>query len=246
MRKIGMVILLLVIMVGTFTGCGPDQAKIQKEFLAMLEEPATEETIEKASAYLDKYLSKLDLEYGSHMVVSFEDYVLSYDISGVDYSQWADRFEKEVYPSLTDLYRMKASEQSSPMAEDSILKISWEELAQRAYDMETFIGQYQEEHLIKEDATWMYGNYLNALVMGTNGTPIFDYKTHAFSEEAKAAYAAFINKNQGSTTAWVLTEYFTYLDSIGYTMNYNDKVSSKLFFDTCDWLVSEAGKRVYQ
>ena len=32
------------------------------------------------------------------------------------------------------------------------------------------------------------------MVMGTNGTPIFDYKTNSFSEEAKIAYEAFINQ----------------------------------------------------
>jgi molybdopterin biosynthesis enzyme len=49
-----------------------------------------------------------------------------------------------------------------------------------------------------------------------------------------------------STTAWALTEYFSYLDSIRYSLDFNDKSSSKVFFDTCDWLVSESGKRVFQ
>jgi hypothetical protein len=84
------------------------------------------------------------------------------------------------------------------------------------------------------------------MVMGSNNTPIFDYKTYGFSKDAKSAYMEFINRHPDSVTAWALTEYFTYLNSINYSMNYNDKVSSKMFFDTCDWLVSESGKRVYQ
>jgi len=86
-------------------------------------------------------------------------------------------------------------EQNNPATENAILRITWEELAQRTYEMELFIQTYKDQKLISEDASWLYGNYMNALVMGTNGTPIFNYETHAFSEAAKTAYAAFINKH---------------------------------------------------
>ena len=72
---------------------------------------------------------------------------------------------------------------------------------QRTYDMELFIQKYKDQTLITEDATWLYGNYMIALVMETNGTPIFDYQTNAFPDAAKTTYAAFINKYPDSTTA---------------------------------------------
>jgi len=245
--KIKMAILIiLILLISSFTGCGVDQDKIQNDFITMLEKPASEESIKAIADYLDKYLPKLDVNYASNMVVGYEHYVLGFDNEGIDYEEWTAKYENFINSTLTKLYDIKAFEQNNPMAKDTVLQITWEELAKRAYDIELFIQENKENELIKEDAVWIYRNYINAMVMGTNGTPVFDYKTYKFSEAAKSAYAAFINTNPQSTTAWVLTEYYTYLNSIGYTMNYNDKVSSKSYFDTCDWLVSEAGKRVFQ
>lgn len=132
------------------------------------------------------------------------------------------------------------------MKKDTVLMKSWAELALRAHDIELFAKKNRDFDLIKEDLEWIYGYYMNAMVMGTNGTPIFDYKTNSFSEEAKIAYEAFINQYPDTATSWALKEYFTYLNSIKFKMDYNDKISSKLFFDTCDWLVLESGKRVIQ
>lgn len=246
MKRSLAIILVLLLSIGALTGCGPDQKKIQKDFIAILEKPASEETIKEASDYLDRYLAKMDEEYASQMVHQYEHYILNFNQEGINYEEWADQYETYLSQALAGYYQIMAEEQKSPMTEDTVLKLSWEELAQRTYKIEEFVKDNKDYEPIREDLTWLYENYLNALVMGTNGTPIFDYKTHAFSDDAKTAYAAFINKFPDSTTAWALTEYFTYLDSIQYTMDYNDKVSSKLFFDTCDWLVSESGKRVFQ
>lgn len=243
-KKQNVILLLIVMIMGVITGCGPDTASIQKNFLEMLEDPASEGTIEDASAYLDKYLSKLDVENASSMVVKLEDYVLSQ--SSINYTEWAERYEKRVSPALTGLYQKKAFEQNAPLADGTALQITWADLAQRAYQMEQLIATYPEDECIKEDALWMYGNYLSVMLIGTIGTPVFDYRTHNFSEKAETDYTAFLAQYGESTTGWAIKEYFTYLESIGYTMDYNDTTSSKLFFDTCDWLVSEAGKRVYQ
>lgn len=246
MKRSLAIILIILLTIGSLTGCGPDQEKIQKEFIGILEKPASEETIQEATEYLDKYLSKVDENFASDMVLHLERYILKFDQEGVQYEEWATKYDKYIEASLRELYQIKVMEQSNPAVEDAALRITWEELAQRTYDMELYIQKFKKEALIDEDAKWLYANYMNALVIGTNKTPIFDYEKHTFSEAAKNAYAAFINKYPDSTTAWALTEYFTYLDGNQYTMDYNDKKASKVFFDTCDWLVSESGKRVFQ
>lgn len=246
MKRSFAVILIFILAAGALTGCGPDQEKLQHDFIAITEKPASEETVKEATKYLDQYLPGLDEETASEMVLHLEHYTLSFNQQGITYSEWAKHYDKYIASYLKDLYKIKEKEQENPIAADAVLKVDWAGLAQRTYEMEQYIREYKDKPLIAEDAAWLYGNYMNAMVMGTNGTPVFDYKTHAFSEAAKTVYAAFINKYPDSTTAWALTEYFTYLDSIRYTMDYNDKISSKLFFDTCDWLVSEAGKRVFQ
>ena len=246
MKRSLTIILIFLLVIGALTGCGPNQEKIQKDFYTILDKSASEDTLKEASAYLDKYLPKLDEEYASQMIHDYEHYILEFNQEGINYDDWIKKYDKYLAPALKEFYQIMAEEQNSPIAEDTTLKVSWEELLQRTYNIEQFIKSNKDYKLISEDVTWMYGNYMNALVMGTNGTPIFDYKTNAFSEDAKTVYAAFINKYPDSTTAWALTEYFTYLNSIQFTMDYNNKISSKLFFDTCDWLVSESGKRVFQ
>jgi hypothetical protein len=246
MKRSLAIILVLLLLIGALTGCGPDQEKIQEDFIAILDKPASQETIKEAEDYLDQYLSKVTEEYASQMVHQYEHYILSFDQEGINYDEWVGKYEKHISPPLNGFYQLMAEEQKSPMTDDTALRLSWEELVERAYEIEQFARENKEYEPLRDDLIWIYGNYMNALVMGTNGTPIFDYKTHEFSEEARSAYAAFINKFPDTTTAWALTEYFTYLDSIRYNMDYNDKVSSKLFFDTCDWLVSESGKRVFQ
>lgn len=239
-------ILVILFTVSALTGCGPDPEKVQEDFLAILDQPASEETIKEASGYLDKYLPKMDKAYANAMVHKLEHYILGFDQEGITYTDWIKRYKRYLDPELLEFYEIMAREQESPMAVDAVLQLSWEELVQRTYELEQFIRANKEYILIKEDFTWVYGKYINAMVMGTTGTPIFDYKTHVFSDEARAVYAAFLNKYPDSTVSWALTEYFTYLNSIDYTMDYNDKISSKLFFDTCDWLVTESGKRVFQ
>jgi len=239
-------ILVILFVTGALSGCGPNPDKVQEDFLAILDQPPSEETIKEASAHLDKYLPKMDKAYANAMVHKLEHYILGFNQEGIVYADWIKKYKRYLDPELLGYYQIMEREQQSPMAVDAVLQLSWEELVQRAYELEQFIRTNKDYILIKNDVTWIFGNYINAIVMGTTGTPIFDYKTKAFSDEASAAYAAFINKNPDSTVAWVLREYFTYLNSIGYTMDYNDKISSKLFFDTCDWLVTESGKRVFQ
>lgn len=240
------IILILLLIFGALTGCGPDQKKIQEDFIAILEQPASEETIKEATDYLDKYLPKMDEDNASQMVHSLEHYILGYNQEGIVYTDWINKYEKYIDPVLLGLYQIDAEEQASPMAKDTVLLLSWDELAQRTYKLEQFIRENKDYKSISDDLTWLYSYYMDALVMGTNGTPIFDYKTHAFSQDAKTAYDVFIDQHPDSTTGWALKEYDTYLNSIQFTMDYNDKVSSKLFFDTCDWLVTESGKRVFQ
>lgn len=246
MKKIWTLLLVITLIAGLFTGCGKSQTEIQDEFLEMIKKPATEESISQVSDYLDQYLSKIEEHTASHMIIEFEDYIISYDNQGIQYDEWANKYKEQISPVLAELYMMKSHEQLNPSSKDTVLQISWSELVDRAYKLEQLISANKTDDLIKEDAAWIYGNYINSIVMGTNGTPIFDYKTHEFSQDARDSYSIFVNKYPDSTITWVLMEYFTYLDSIEYSMDYNDKVSSKLFFDTCTWLVSEAGKRVFQ
>lgn len=165
----------------------------------------------------------------------------------VNHKAMLEEFGKDITPALARLYKLKEVEFSKPAAENAVLKISWAQLADRAYSVEKMIKKYKEDDdLIREDAQWMYENYMSMMLMGLNNSPIFDFKTGEFSKDADTAYTKFIADHPKSLTAEMLKQYFNYLNEIDYRMNYKNKTQSKQFFDQCDRLVSEAGKRVFE
>ncbi len=164
----------------------------------------------------------------------------------IDYGLLNDKYGRHTTEALQELYAIKTMESSLPMAEDAALMISWEELAMRAYSVEQYIKTFGEDPMTIEDARFLYGNYINAMMLGMNNTPIFDYETDQFSEDAKAAYERFVREHPKSTTAWMLREYMSYIASIDYRMDYSDQSQSKAFLETCSWLVSETGKKAME
>ena len=127
---------------------------------------------------------------------------------------------------------------------DAGLVISWGQLAERALKAEEYVKKYKDDPNTAQDGIFMYQSYINIMLLGIDNTPIFDFASSEFSKDAKADYVDFINKNPDSVTANILTEYITYLASINYKIDFNNEQQSKVYFDTCKWLVSEAGKRV--
>lgn len=244
MKRVFGILLILILITAGF-GCGkPDPAEIQTEYLAMLQEPATEETIQNVGSFLDDNLSRIKTDDADHMVIAYEDYIFSFDSTKLVYRDFLDRFNKYISDPLVALYNIKIEEQENPMAVDTVLQMSWNQLCERALKLELFIKENKDNKVVKEDAIWLYANYISAMIKGTTGTPIFSYKTGEFSAEAKDAYIAFAAVYPDTVVTYTLNEYFSYLVSIKEKLNYNDPTESKVFFDTCAYLVSEAGKRV--
>ena len=164
----------------------------------------------------------------------------------IDYPALLTQFGDMIPESLRLLYELEAEEFRQPISENATLTVSRETLLDRARQAEMILVEYGEDHLVRENTEWLFKTYLNAVLMGTTNSPVFDYQTMEFSPEAKAACVTFIRENPDTNLTWALTEYFTYLDSIDYSLDYNDVTMSKVFFDTCDWLVTETTKRVEQ
>ena len=162
----------------------------------------------------------------------------------INYSKLLSEYESNISPALVDLYKIKQLESDAPMANVSGLAIRWGELANRALAAEKYIQKYKNDPNTQEDAIFIYQNYINTLLLGIENTPIFSIENNQFSNDAKTQYIEFIKINPNSVTGYVLNEYITYLKSISYKLDYANEEQSKIFFDTCTWLVSEAGKRV--
>lgn len=183
-----------------------------------------------------------NLAAGSILVVYYEDT----PTLRVDYRSLLSRYGEYLSDPLYRLYEAYADTVEKPMSENAALMISFEELLERADRIETLLTDYPENQLIKTDALWLYTTYINTILMGTTNSPIFDYNTKVFSEDARAAYEDYMRAHPDTTLTHVLKEYFSYLASIGFILDYGDKTMSKVFFDTCDYLVSTAEKRVSQ
>lgn len=181
-----------------------------------------------------------DLAVGSIAVIDSE----GSSALKLDYSAFYKKYGEYVPKPLRQLYKLEADAYQKPLSENATLKISWAAILDRAYRAELILEKYPENESVKKDAQWIYSNYLNAALMGTTNTPVFDYKTHAFSSDAKAAYTNFIRKHPDAAVTWALTEYFRYLESVQYSLDYNDATMSKVFFDTCDFLVTKSAGKV--
>lgn len=247
-RRSSFVFIIIIMIMGMFPGCGKDPAKVQIEFLEMIEQDVTETSIVEIEEFLDENLKYMNDENADNMVVEYENYAYSYDNSYIKYDDILKRYGKNISPALNKIYSLYSMEQNSPTEVDGVLQISVEELCNRALELETVILEYKEVESVKEQALFLYKNYINGIVMGTTGTPNFEKDTGNFNKEVLEDYLKIIEnpENKDTTVVWVIKEYSNYLDGIGRKLDYNDSISSKVFFDTCSYLVSEAGKRVYQ
>lgn len=164
----------------------------------------------------------------------------------VNYTTLNEAFGDVIDPALKRLYEIKVWVTDRPATKNATLQISYEQLLKRALAVEDLIDEYPNHVLIQEDVQWLYSTYLDLIMMGTANSPIFDYTTGKFQPQAKKAYEDFLNQHQETTIAWALEEYFDYVESIEYTMNYKDSKASKLFFDSCHGIRAAAEKRVFE
>lgn len=244
-----LILIFTIMMVGmmAFTGCSGDKpVKVLENFLTMLETPATVERIEEAQEFLDANLKYMDEEDADYMLGELQNYAFAFDTNALDYSDLAQRYQKHISAALYDLYILMAEEQDKPSVIDATLQISWRALCERALQLEAYITENKDYLPTKEEAVWMYETAINSMLIGATKSPIFSYETEEFSQDAYDTFVAVAAENPDTTVAWVIEEYFNYLESVNYTLNHKDTDENNAFFDTCSHLVSEAGKRVYQ
>jgi hypothetical protein len=236
---------LVFLLAGALSSCGGSgAARITDEFTGILDEPASEQNIEKADAFLKANLMGLNREQAGELLLLWEAYALNYDSGSVDYERLIAEYAAEIPDYLTELLEYKAVEQRRPIIANATLQVNWRELVLRTLDLEDFIAAHREDRLIQDDALWLYKRYVNALLMGASNSPVFDYETRAFSQDLLTQYDAVLSERPDSALAAVLTEYEAYLAGLGYALEYDQKEESAKFFETCSRLVSEAEQRV--
>ena len=237
--------LVLILLAFAASGCSQKLSEIQAEYLAMLESPASPQSILSIGAYLDKNLKAFDTGHADQMVMAYEDYIFMYDSEGPDYKEFTDRYRKRISEPLSGLYEIKLYEKENPMVTgDAALLCSWKQLGIRALNLEVFIKENKNHMLVREEAARIYEYYVKAMLSGTKGTPVFEQASGKFKEDALVAYAEIVASFPDTTVASALVEYLEYLANVDFALDYGNAEENTVFSDVCAHLASEAGKRV--
>lgn len=261
MKKYKIVLLVCVLtVVLAFAGCGKSRDKVMSGFndIISMEAADTEAFTKKLAdieAYLDANLKYVEAADADYMVFSYMEEAYLKDSEYIVYRDVAERYGEYLSDMLNAQLEMEILEEESPLTnpeEGGKLNHDWSEIAARALLAEDIISDYKEQLNsteytdMKEHMLWHYKYYVNLMLLGTSSNPLFSYETGEFDENALDIYTASMQTNAKTTVAWALNEYFTYLDSTDYKLDYENSEESKIYYDTCNYIVAEAGKRVFQ
>lgn len=134
----------------------------------------------------------------------------------IDYSVY-QRYFSRMPADIAAYYALMATESNKTSVKDAALVISWDEVIQRALEQEKFLQQYSNS--AKRAAVQeLYKNYTFIAFYGTNNTPLFDYETKTFRNEAKAAYEKLVGQETGSTLLAQLKNYLMVLNNNQYKL----------------------------
>lgn len=269
-RIINVIFLLVIALSMTFSlsSCAKSENVLLSEFKAITEEEPTYIGLEKAVAFIDENSEKLTEEGTSRLILAYEDFLLRFlekdqaetgqvsegelfiytehlgedSFKKVDYEGIINKYGEHVSTVLLELLNIKALESKEPAIKDATLQIPYDALLQRALRTEELLNKHSSQDSLKESALGYYKNYLALLLSGSDNSPVFDYQTGEFSPLIMDTYEDFIVENPESISAEILLEYFSYLNSIKFTMDYMDATENKIFYDTCDYLINKAGQ----
>lgn len=267
---LNVILLLTLALALTFTlsSCKKTENALLLEFKTMTAAEPTYRGLEKAVSFMDANIDALPEESASRFVLAYEDFLLRFlkqgnidvqETSGkevfiyteyeegiaskvVDYQAMIEKYSEKISFELVELLNIKASEVKAPAMKDAALQITYEALLERTFRTENLLTQHGSEDALKTSALDYYKSYLFLLFAGSDNSPVFDYQTGEFSPDAKEAYETFMIAHPETVLASALTEYFAYLNSIKYTIDYTNATENKVFYDTCNYLIDEAAK----
>ncbi|MBQ3122599.1 MAG: hypothetical protein IJC14_00415 [Firmicutes bacterium] len=251
------VVLVLILLMSVFTACGKSREEVLAGFneLIPVESVADKEEghriLSEMESYLDSNLRYVDDEDADYMFFNYLEEAFRIDNEYISYAEVTERYGNYLSDLMNALLVIEIEDEINPLTEgEGVLRCDWNEVAQRALLAESVISEHRETidsdayAYLKEHILWHYEYYINLMLMGTSNNPVFAYQTGEFDENASAMYESTAQENPETVVAWAINEYFTYLDSVDYKLDYNDAKESKVFYDTCSYIKTEAGKRV--
>lgn len=237
---------------------------------------AYEAMLEEAKTFLAANIGKVkeeDADYMLHLYIDSAKLVVEEDAEA--FSSLIENYGSYASEMMQEILALELLEINSPLSsfdgskpEDGIdlgdekdseiggaagISSFWREAMKRALALEKIVEEYKETlqsgsyEYLKTTIVWQYEYYINYMLLGTAECPVFEGEEHTFSEEAKEVYTELAQENPQTITAWAVNEFFDYLNSIRFKLDYgNDAEAAKVYYNTCSYIVGEAGKRLYE
>lgn len=186
-----------------------EQDKIIKEFFNLLTKDKEEEIIIN---FVDDNISKLDMTNADTIVLEMEDYLLrkssdlnhTYEIV----STYSDYTSKEI-KSYLDILKLESQD---IYTDGENLNIGVEELLNRALTAESHIKDYSTGKT-KKRVYDLYEAYIYGAVLGSGNQYIYANEgSLIIKDEVLNLYKDFVEKNEGTFTAKILSSYLEKID----------------------------------
>lgn len=135
--------------------------------------------------------------------------VINYEV----YKKYSD----SVSSDMKDYIDIMAVESNKAPAKDAALVISWDEMVNRAANLQKFIGQ-NKDSIKLQDIKNLYKKYITFTFLGLNNTPLFKYTTKVMSPEAKKAYGTTMVISNNNEYYKIIGDYLKILEKNNYTL----------------------------
>lgn len=132
----------------------------------------------------------------------------------IDYAFY-EKYSQYLTEDMKDYISIMAVESDKIPAKDAALVISWEELLERAFNMESFLEKHKDS-VKYEDIKSLYSKYVSFIVYGLNNTPLFKYEDNTMNEKAKDAYRNAIDKD--GNLSKMLKGYYEVIEKNGFKL----------------------------
>ncbi|MFD1953638.1 hypothetical protein ACFSL6_05450 [Paenibacillus thailandensis] len=130
----------------------------------------------------------------------------------VDY-ELQKTFTKKLSDDLNAYIAIQAEESRQPTAMDASLVISWNELAKRTINTESYLKQYPGAPESDSVRQLFINSYLTMYIIGLNNSPVFDYDTFKLRNEVKESYEETVREHPDSVTGQIVSAYMKLLES---------------------------------
>jgi len=254
---------LLIAFIVMLSGCQKTEKALLSEFRGITQGEPSAAGLSKAASFLELHVPAVSEMGASRLVLAYEDYALRLLGSdneidsqapldewflilrdqgkiAFDYQALLDAYGTYVSEELQELLAIKCLEASDPVTDHAEIVQSYKDIIGRALKAEKLLKTHTNDDILRANTEQYYREYLFLLLAGSDHTPVFDYGTGQFSQDAKSVYEDFIHAEPDTVLADALVEYFSYLNSVNFVIDYEDAVENKIFFDTCNYITERA------